>query len=464
VSAADYNEAVNAGADPGEDLEAALERVRALLAHDDEAGLVAFLSDLHPKDIADIVAELDESERVYVFNLLEPEVVSEALAEMESDEHPEDILAQLEPGRIAEVVQELADDDAADLIGELDPDDQARVLAAVPAEEAGELRELMRYDEESAGGIMTTELVALSVNKTAAEAIADVREQAREIGGELFVVFVVDDNYRLVGTLTLQELVVAEPDTPLSSLVEEPAATVSPEEDQEEVTRIISRYNLPAVAVVRGDGVLLGQVTWDDVIDVLEEEQTEDVLRMGGVSSEEELRASWYEAVPSRFTWLFINLFTAVLAGGVVVLFNATIEKYVLLAAIMPVIAGMGGNGGTQSLAVTVRLLAVTREVSERRWSVVGKEVLIGLANGAALGLITGLFCFFWKGSAMLGVVVLLAMWGNLVIAGLFGALVPILLEKFGADPAVASSIFVTTFTDVGGFFLLLGLASKLLL
>lgn len=464
MSVADQHEAVNAGADPGEDLEAALERVRALLAHDDEAGLSGFLSDLHPKDVADIVAELDEDERVYIFNLLDADVASEALAEMEHDEHPEEILAQLEPGRIAEVVSELADDDAADLIGDLDPDDQARVLASVPADEAGELRELMRYDEESAGGIMTTELVAISIDKNAAEAIADVREQAREIGGELFIVFVVDDNYRLMGTLTLQELVVAEPDTPLALLIEEPAATVSPDEDQEEVTRLISRYNLPAVAVVSENGTLLGQVTWDDVIDVLEEEQTEDVLRMGGVSAEEELRAYWYEAVPSRLTWLFVNLLTAGLAALVVVAFNDTIQKYVLLAAIMPVIAGMGGNGGTQSLAVTVRLLAVTREASERRWSVVGKEVLIGMANGIALGLITGIFCYFWKGSAMLGLVVLLAMWGNLVIAGLFGALVPILLEKFGADPAVASSIFVTTFTDVGGFFLLLGLASQLLL
>ncbi len=464
MSPFDRNEAANAGADPGEDLEATLGRVRQLLERDDEAGLIALLSDLHPKDVADIVAELDEDERVYVFNLLDADVTSEALAEMEYDEHPEDILAQLEPGRIAEVVSELSDDDAADLIGELDPDDQARVLASVPAEEAGELRELMGYDEESAGGIMTTELVAISVNKTAAGAIEEVRTQAREIGGELLVVFVIDDNYHLIGTLSLQELVLAAPLTPVADLVEEPAATVSPEEDQEEVSRIISRYNLPAVAVVRDDGLLLGQVTWDDVIDVLEEEQTEDVLKMGGVSSEEELRAYWYEAVPSRLTWLFVNLLTAVLAALVVVAFNDTIQKYVLLAAIMPVIAGMGGNGGTQSLAVTVRLLAVTREVSERRWSVVGKEVLIGLVNGIALGLITGIFCYLWKGSAMLGVVVLLAMWGNLVIAGLFGALVPILLEKFGADPAVASSIFVTTFTDVGGFFLLLGLASKLLL
>ena len=168
MSPLDRNEAASAGADPGEDLEAALERVRAFLEHDDEDGLIAFLSDLHPKDVADIVAELDEDERVYVFNLLDADVASEALAEMESDEHPEDILAQLEPGRIADVVSELADDDAADLIGELDPDDQARILATIPGEDAGELRELLRHDEESAGGIMTTELVALSVNRNAA--------------------------------------------------------------------------------------------------------------------------------------------------------------------------------------------------------------------------------------------------------------------------------------------------------
>jgi magnesium transporter len=440
-----------------------LTQVREMLHEHDDAGIIELFSQLHPKDIADVVAELNDDDRIRVVSLLDPELASEALAEMSSEEHPEEILASLEPGRIGEVVQELALDDAVDLIGEMDEYDQARVLATLPGKDAVELRELMRYDEESAGGIMTTELVATWVGLNAAEAIESVRRQARELGGELYTIFVVDDRHRLVGTVSLQDLIVAEAHTPVRDIVTEPVATVTPDEDQEEVGRIIGRYNLPAVAVVSPAGQLVGQVTWDDVIDVLEAEQTEDILRFGGVNVEEELRGGWPEAVRSRLPWMFVNLATAFLAGYVVFRFQATISRTVILAAIMPIIAGMGGNAGTQALAVTVRRLALTDENLARRWSVVGKEMMVGLVNGAALGLVTALITGFFYSPA-LGAVVLLAMWGNLIIASIAGAFVPILLERLGADPAVASSIFVTAFTDVAGFFLLLGLAAVLLL
>ncbi len=455
-----------------EDRRAQAERIHELLEAGETERLARLLSELHPSDLADLVEELDEDERVVLLGLLPAELASETLAEMESEEHPEELLAALEPERIGELISELSDDDAVDLIGELPPEEQARILASLPRLEAGELRRLLQYDEESAGGIMTTELVAVSVHLSAGETIEEVRRQAREIGGEFYSIFVVDLLRRLLGTVSIQELVLADPKSPLRDLVEPPITTVPVDMDQEEVGRIIARYNIPSVPVVGPDDVLLGRVTWDDVIDVLEAEQTEDILRLGGVVSEEEVRGGWEDAVRSRLPWLFVNLATAAVAASVVGIFIDTIENIAVLAVIMPVIAGMGGNSGTQTLAVTVRRLALTEESEARRWGVVGKEILVGLVNGAALGgfvavasyLLGALFPDYWPATPMLGLVVLLAMWGNLVVASLAGAFVPILLERFGVDPAVASSIFVTTFTDLAGFFLLLGLASALLL
>ncbi|HEX7119048.1 MAG TPA: magnesium transporter [Longimicrobiales bacterium] len=448
------------------------DHVHDLLLAGETERLAGLLSELHPSDLADLVEELDEDDRVILLELLPAELASETLAEMESEEHPEELLASLEPERIGELIAELSDDDAVDLIGELPPEEQARILASLPRLEAGELRRLLQYDEESAGGIMTTELVAVSVHLSAGEAIEEVRRQARELGGEFYSIFVVDLLRRLLGTVTIQELVLADPKSPLRELVEPPVTTVPVDMDQEEVGRIIARYNIPSVPVVGPDNVLLGRVTWDDVIDVLEAEQTEDILRLGGVVSEEEVRGGWAEAVRSRLPWLFINLLTAAVAASVVGIFIDTIESVAVLAVIMPVIAGMGGNSGTQTLAVTVRRLALTQESEARRWGVVAKELLVGLVNGAALGGCVAAVSYllglvapgYWPATPMLGVVVLLAMWGNLVVASLAGAFVPILLERMGVDPAIASSIFVTTFTDLAGFFLLLGLASALLL
>jgi magnesium transporter len=230
------------------------------------------------------------------------------------------------------------------------------------------------------------------------------------------------------------------------------------------VARLMARYNLPSVAVVDETGRLLGRVTFDDVIDVVEAETTEDLLKFGGVSPDEELGAGWTESVRSRLPWLYVNLLTASLAAGVVYFFRHTVAATLALAIWMPVIAGMGGNAGTQALAVTVRRLALGLIPSHLFLRVVGKEVLVGMTNGLAIGAVVGLAAAILGEESMLGLVVFLAMSGNLLVAGFAGAFIPIVLERFGVDPAVASSIFVTTFTDVCGFVLLLGLAGWLLL
>jgi len=443
----------------------AAERMRDLVEAGDADALHDALTALHPSDIADLLEGLDDDERMTVLRALasEPALAAEALAEMEPDEHPEESLAALGSEQMGDILAELAVDDAADIIGDMDPDDQVRALASLPRAEAGEIRELMRYDEESAGGIMTTELVAVPISLTAAQTIDEVRRQGQEVG-EIWVVFVVDARGVLEGYLPLQTLVTAAADARLDELVLPPIAAVLPDTPQDEVARVLSRYNLSVVPVVDGAGRLLGGVTFDDVIDVVEAEATRDILALGGTSGEEELRGGWWDAVRVRLPWLFVNLLTAFAAAGVVLVFQSTVAALPLLAMWMPVIAGMGGNTGTQALAVTVRRLALSGDSDSRRWSVVGKEVLVGVGNGFAIGLTVAVIAWVLNQNAMLGVVVMVAMWLNLAVAGFAGAFVPIVLERLDVDPAVASSIFVTTFTDTCGFLLLLGLATWLLL
>jgi magnesium transporter len=264
--------------------------------------------------------------------------------------------------------------------------------------------------------------------------------------------------------LPFRALAVSAPTRPVREIMEEPVARVGPEEDQEEVARLMARYNLPSVPVVDLDDRLLGCVTFDDVSDVVEAENTEDILKFGGVSSSEELRGTWVMAVRSRLPWLVVNLVTAFVAGAVVLSRQDVLSRIVLLTAYMPIIAGMGGNAGTQALAVTVRGLALGLIPTSEATRVITKEMLAGLFNGLVVGVITGVTALLLGHGAKLGLVVFFAMSGNLLVAGFAGAFIPVLLERFKVDPAIASSIFVTTFTDVCGFSLLLGLASAILL
>ncbi len=446
------------------------DRIRALSEAGQMPDLVQAITefDLHATDVADILEGMEDVGRqAELLRALPAELASEALSEMEDGEDRGELLGALDPSKGAELLYELADDDAADLIGELEPDEAARILAALPIEDAAEIRGLLEYDDETAGGLMTTELVAVRSELTAREAIDEVRRQGREVE-EFYLIFVVDEHHVLKGTLPLGDLILADPQTLVADLVHELPVTLTPDIDQEEVGRLLSRYNLVSVAVVGAKGELLGRITFDDVIDVIEAEQTEDILRLAGVSDEEEVRGDWKESVRSRLPWLFVNLFTAAFAASVVVLFAATIDQLWYVAAVMPIIAGMGGNSGTQALAVTVRRIALSDGPLERKSDAVVKELRVGLVNGMALGLVAASVA--WVAALTLDldpqlpVVVLLALWGNIVVAGFAGAFIPTVLDRYGIDPAVASSVFVTTLTDLCGFILLLGLGTALLL
>jgi magnesium transporter len=441
--------------------ESRLEELVALVREGRTEAFIEQAWTLEPADLADVLASLDDDERVALVRILPAELSSQALVEMPEESHAEETLAALDPAQAAEIVEELEDDDAADILGELEPHQQERILAAV--EDRDEVDRLLRYDEESAGGLMTTYLVTVTDLDTVGFALEAIRRQAEEVE-DVGEIFVIDSARRLVGMLPFNQLVLNPPSRLVRDVMEGADVRVGPDEDQEEVARQMARYNVPSIPVVDGAGRLLGKVTYDDVIDVAEAEATEDLLRFGGVSPEEGLSASWSAAVRSRLPWLYVNLLTAFMAAAVVYFFKGSIERLAVLAVWMPIVAGMGGNAGTQALAVTVRRLSLGHAPQPRTRDILTKELLVGLINGAAIGVVIALVAVLLGEPWRMGMVVFLAMSLNLFVAGFAGSSVPVLLERLGADPAVASSVFVTALTDVCGFGLLLGLATAVLL
>lgn len=439
------------------------ERLIALLRDGQVSEFLAHARMLEPADLADVLALADDDERVEIAKLLPPDLTGEALVAMPDLEHAEDTLAALTTEEAAEIVGGMRDDDAADILGELEPEQQQRILSAVEPEERRTVERLLEYDEESAGGLMTAEMVTVGESETVQDALESIRKQAEDVE-DFAEIYVIDAARHLLGILGFKQLVLGAPDRPVRELMQEPDVTVGPEMDQEEVARLMARYNVPSIPVVDRDGRLLGRITFDDVSDVVEMEATEDLLRFGGVSATEDLGARWFEAVKTRLPWLMVNLITASAAGGVVAYFQPNLTRVIALTIWMPVIAGMGGNTGTQALAVTVRRLALglISEGDFRR--VITKEALVGVTNGLALGVLATLVALLTGRTPMFGLLIFLAMTGNLLVAGFAGAAIPLLLKRFNIDPAIASSVFVTAFTDVCGFALLLGLGGMLLL
>ena len=428
------------------------------------AEFIRLAEEMGPADLADVLAAADEEERIEIVQLLPPSLSGEALWEMPENERPSETLAALDPEQAADIVETLPDDDAADLLGELEPREQALILSKVESrEQREEVEDLLRYDQKTAGGLMTAHFVYVLESDTVSLALDQVRRQAEDVE-DVSEAYVVDEAGRLKGIMSFKRLVLAAPDRPVAQVMEEADVTVPPEMDQEEVARLMGRYNVSAIPVVDSHQFLLGRITFDDVTDVVEAEATEDLLRFGGVSGDEDLGAGWTEAVRSRLPWLMINLVTAFAAAAVPLLLHGTIERLAFVAAYMGMVAGMGGNTGTQALAVNVRRLALGLVDFNEFWTIVRKEMLVGGINGLVNGILAGIVAGLLQGLPMFGLVVFMAMTANMVVAGFAGAFIPLVLQRFKIDPAIASSIFVTTFTDTCGFFLLLGLSGWLLL
>lgn len=433
----------------------------ALAREGHTSAFVARAREVEPADLADVLLALEEDERIAIIQLLPVEVSSHALVEMSEMASAGEVLAAMGPERAAEIVEELDDDDAADLLGELSSDTQELILDEV--EDRRPLDQLLSYHHESAGGVMTTHLITVTDVDRIGLALEAVRRQAEDVD-DVTEIFVVDNARRLVGTLSFKQIVVSAPDVMVRDVMGGADVRVPPEADQEEVARLMARYNLPSVPVVDAAGRLIGRVTYDDIIDVAEAEATEDLLRFGGVSPEEGLTDDWSASVRSRLPWLYVNLLTAFMAAAVVMIFESAIQQLTVLAVWMPIVAGMGGNAGTQALAVTVRRLSLGQVPMAKLRAVIMRELAVGVTNGAAIGVVLAAVAVLLGESWRMGLVVFLAMTLNLFVAGFAGSFVPATLERLGVDPAVASSIFVSTLTDVCGFGLLLGLATLVLL
>jgi len=437
-------------------------KLKLALGGGDE-NLKIILEEYHSSEIAILFESLTKEDKQRIINLLSVEIASEVISEMHEESHPEELLLQLHPDRRTEIVEELDYDDATDIISQLEEHEQKEILGDLSEDDASNIRNLLSYDEETAGGLMNTEFIRVNINMTKKDAIEEIIRQSEEIE-EFYTIFVIDDDNVFKGIVSLKDIIKAKGNVHITELVKAEVAWVSPDTDQEEVARLISQYNITSIPVVDNEMKLLGRVTFDDVIDVLEDENTEDILKISGVSEDEELSGNWVEAVKSRLPWLIVNLGTAFLASAVVRHYEPILKQIAILSAYMTIIAGMGGNAATQALAVTVRRISLYDLTDNQAYRAVLKEFTVGLINGAVTGMIVFVFALYFDANPLLGAVIFMAMTGNLLIAGVTGAGIPLILKRVGIDPAIASSIIITTFTDVFGFLLLLGLASKLLL
>jgi magnesium transporter len=442
------------GAAPTPELVRAVEEA---LGADDKSRVRALLADVHGPDLADMIELLGPDERVAVIQTLGPDFDFEVLTEV--DEKVRDQLVEALPNKVlAEGVQDLDSDDAAYLLADLEESDQKEILDQLPQSERAALQRNLLYPEETAGRLMQADFVAVPPFWTVGQVI-DFARETEDLPDTFSEIFVVDPGFHLLGSVDISRLLRTRREVPVDTIMDTDRHQVLATADQEAVARQFERYGLMAAPVVDKNDRLVGVVTVDDVVEVIEQEADEDAKLLAGVG-DEQLSDSVREIMPPRFAWLFVNLLTAILASAVIKLFDASIEKMVAIAVLMPIVASMGGNAGTQTMTVTVRALA-TRELNPANVVRVAlRETTVGLINGFAFAALLALLAYFWFGTGQLGAVIAIAMVVNLLAAALAGIFIPLGLERMGFDPAVASTVFVTTVTDVIGFFSFLGLAT----
>jgi magnesium transporter len=416
------------------------------------------VAELHEADLGDLIAALGAEDRVRLVELTGADFDFSALNEVD-DTVREEILEELEPETVAEGVRELESDDAVELLEGLDEKDQEEILEKLPPQERDVLERSLEYPEGSAGRRMQTEFITVPKDWTVGQAIDYMRETP-DLPHRFYEIYVVDGAKRWQGAVPLDVLLRSRRPVPLTDLIEEDRRRVSVGDAQEEVARLFGKYNLVAAPVVDAEDRLVGVITIDDVVDVIEEEADEEIKALGGVTSDEELSDNFWTIAKGRFNWLLINLATAFLASSVLGLFEGQLEKMVALAVLAPIVASQGGNAATQTMTVAVRALATRELGSNNAFRITMREMLVGLVNGIGFAVITGIVAVIWFKIPGLGFVIGLAMVCNLIAGALGGILIPIVLEKMRADPAVASGTFVTTVTDVVGFFSFLGIAT----
>lgn len=428
----------------------------------DQQTLTELLEDLHAADIADLLEQIDSAERTRLIHLYDREFDGEILSELD-DSIREEVISILKPAVLAEAVRELESDDVVDLLEDLEEPQQEAILEVLEDADRVAVEQSLSYPENSAGRLMQREVVMAPEHWNVGQAI-DYMRASDDLPEQFYHVVVVDPRAHPVGNVTLGRIMASKREVPLTDLLEETFQVIPADQDEEDVAYAFNQYHLISAPVVDDEGRLVGVITIDDAMIVLDEEHEEDILRLAGVGEESSLADKVIETTKRRFPWLAVNLVTAVLASLVIALFEDTIAQFVALAVLMPIVASMGGNAGTQSLTVAVRAIATRDLTGSNVWRVIRREVLVGLVNGVIFAVVMAIVGIAWFGSPVLGGVIAVAMVINLVVAGLAGTVIPVLLEKAGIDPALASGAFVTTVTDVVGFFAFLGLAAAVLL
>ncbi|WP_127560730.1 magnesium transporter [Nioella ostreopsis] len=425
--------------------------------------IAALFDPLHPADIADLLEQMSHAERASLLLFWSEGIDGEVLSELDEGIR-EDVIDLLPDAVLAEAVRDMESDDVVDLLEDVeDADQQAAILGALDDADRAAVEEALTYPEYSAGRLMQREVVRVPEFWTVGEAIDFLRAETTELPEQFYHLILVDPRMKPVGNVTLGRLLSTQRKVALRDIVEDTFVLIPVSQPEADVAYAFNQYHLISAPVVDDDGRLVGVITIDDAMIVLEDEAEEDILRLAGVG-EGSLSDRVFETTRQRFPWLFVNLITAIFASLVIAQFEDTIAQFVALAVLMPIVASMGGNAGTQSLTVAVRAIATRDLTGSNLMRVVMREAGVGLINGVIFAVVMGAVGLFWFGSAALGGIIAVAMVINLVIAGLAGILIPVALDKLEIDPALASGAFVTTVTDVVGFFAFLGLAAVVLL
>ena len=412
-------------------------------------------------DLAEEIEELEDDKLKYLCNHIDDEKLAEILEEADEDLQI-DIIRYLDDRRLLSLFNYISKDNIVDILGELPIGKRKNLINLMKADDKQVIEQLLGYDKETAGGLMTTEYIALNSHLTVKNALIKIKEIAPKTE-VIDTIFALNSKKQLVGTVDIRDILSSEGDVKLYSIMDDHIIAVSPETDQEEVSLMVSKYDLTTIPVINNNHSLLGIITVDDIIDVIQEEHTEDMLQMHGVNKEESLDSTLFESIQMRLPWLILNLATAFFASFVVKMFEGTIEQIVALSATMTIVTGMGGNAGSQTLSIMIRSIALGEIHLNDCWPALKKEICVGLFNGFITGAITGVIVYFLYGNLYLGIIICIAMVGNLIISGIFGFLIPVALKAVHLDPALASSIFLTTATDILGFFIFLQLANMFL-
>lgn len=437
-----------------------LEFVKECIDEDNREDLLRLVDELHKADFADLLECLSKDERLACVKLLDDQFDADILSHLEDDVR-DDLVRDFDAKSLANAVESLESDDAVDLVEELEESEKIKLYKFLPSRDRDLIEEALSYPEDSAGRMIHREVVVLPVFWNIGETIDYLRQESK-LPDQFYEIYVVDAKFRPVGVLHLNKILCNKRSVKIAEIMSKKYSPIPATTDQEQVADLFRQYGLVSAPVINEQGVLLGEITVDDIFPVIDDEAQEDMFKMAGVT-ESEIYSAAIETTRSRFSWLFVNLLTAILASIVIAFFEATIEKLVALAILMPIVASMGGNAGTQTLTVAVRALATGKLNHHNAWRIANKEILVGLFNGMIFATVIGIISYIWFVDLTIAWVIGFAMLFNLLIAGLSGFFIPFFLVKLNIDPAVASPVILTTITDVIGFLSFLGLATLVL-